>query len=166
MRSIYHSRIDFDFHYRALESAEFLENMLELHVSLQTYIISILAVLFILIDFISSVKYVRHSLSPARLGQPHNGMDGVSLLTCSALCSMTESCFGVGFHPETSRCELFSQKEYFGEYLLTNNDGWRVYSNVIGKFFHRWSISLRCSVIPRLFKSKETPRECYSKECC
>ena len=128
--------------------------MLQLCLYIQTYLNILLAIFFVSIDSLLSVKYVRHSLSPARLSQPHTHVDGVSLLTCSALCSITESCFGVSFHREKSRCELLSKTEYFGEYLLTDNDGWRVYSNVMGKssidsfFFWRFLANpTRCTAI-------------------
>ena len=122
---------------------------MELRLYFQTYTTVLLLVFYVSIASLSSVhiKYVRHSLSPARLSQPYDNVDGVSLLTCSALCSIGENCFGISFHRLISRCELVNKTEYFGEYQ-TNNDGWRVYGNVIGKFFHLWNGFFRTSVIP------------------
>ena len=98
--------------------------------------IFILAVFYASIDPVVSIKYVGHALIPSRLSEPFNDAAEVSLPTCSALCSISQSCCAVSFHRETMRCELLNKTGYFGEYLLTDNDGWRVYSNVIGKFFH------------------------------
>ena len=85
------------------------------------------------VDHAFSQKNVRHSLIPARLSQPFNVWNAVSLVTCSFQCFMTESCVGINFHTETMSCELFNKTGYFGEYLLTDIDGWQVYSNVMSK---------------------------------
>ena len=85
------------------------------------------------VDNAFSQKYVRHSLIPARLSQPFSNWNAVSLITCLFQCLMTESCFGINFHTETMSCELLNKTGYFGEYLLTEIDGWQVYSNVMSK---------------------------------
>ena len=124
------------------------QNYFQTMLDLQLYSgsIFILAVFYASIDPVVSVKYVGHALIPSRLSEPFIDAAEVSLPTCSALCSIAESCFAVSFHRETMRCELLNKTGYFGEYLLTDNDGWRVYSNVMGKFFHTTKKSNKCYI--------------------
>ena len=93
-----------------------------------------LAVNSVSVDQVLSQKYVRHSLIlAARLFQPFSVWNAVLPLTCAFQCLTAESCVGINFHTETMNCELFNKTGYFGEYLLTDSNGWQVNSNVMSK---------------------------------
>ena len=83
----------------------------------------------------NSLKFLKHTDSPARLSHRFKKAENITLLACSWYCHLKSSgqCLAINYNEHEHECEFNDKNIYFSDHILVKDEGWDVYNVVYGK---------------------------------